>query len=159
MGLRKGMSEMNRFKALVLATSVIVGLAPAAGALAANEQRTYSYRTAMEDPDFIARAPKGVKLYFADEPVTVKAEIGPTKSSRKRPTPARKTPISTACRTVARDALVAMALDAQAKGGNAVVGIRSVFGEKTSDSRTDYDCAIGMQMLGVSLTGTIATVE
>lgn len=149
-----------KFKILIVAAAALCGLAAAGGALAwGNDVRTYGYKAIFEDPEFIARAPKGVKLYFADEPATVKWEVGPTRSNRKRPTPARKTPISTACRTVARDALIAMAIDAQNKGGNAVIGIRSMVGETASDSRTQYQCSIGMQMLGVSLTGKIATVE
>lgn len=151
---------MKQFKVLALTAGLIAGLAPAAGVQAwGDDVRTYGFKAAMTDPVFLERAPKDVKLYFADEPVTVISEIGPTKSMRKRPTPARKTPISTACMTTARDALIAMALDAQKKGGNAVVGIRSVTGETVSDSRTQYNCAIGMQMLGVHLTGTIARVE
>ncbi len=148
-----------RFKEIALAAGLLAGLVSAAGALAANDVRTYGYKAAIEDPVFIERAPKGVKLYFGDTPVTVKSEIGETQSQRKRPTPARKTPISTACRTVARDALIAMALDAEKRGGNVVVGIRSEFGGKTGGGRDEYECSIGSQMLAVGLTGTVAVVE
>jgi uncharacterized protein YbjQ (UPF0145 family) len=149
-----------KFKVLIMTAAALAGLAGAGAALAwGNELRTYSYKVAMEDPVFIERAPKGVKLYFGDAPVTVKSEIGETKSQRKRPTPARKTPISTACRTVARDALVAMALDAEKRGGNAVVGIQSVFDEQINNSRDSYNCSIGSQMLAVGLTGKVAVVE
>jgi len=151
---------MTCLRVSVLATVLIAGLVPAAGALAwGNEVRTYSYESVLGDPEFIARAPAGVKLYFGDQPAAVKSRIGPTKSSRKRPTPARKTPISTACRTVARDALVAMALDAQRRGGNAVIGISSNFDGALNASVDRYDCAIGTQMLAVALTGTVAIVE
>ncbi|WGM40540.1 hypothetical protein [Caulobacter sp. NIBR1757] len=151
---------MKCLKALALVSGLIAGLAPAAGALAwGNDVRTYGYQAILQDPEFIARAPKGVKLYFADQPVQVKQQLGETHSNRKRPTPARKTPISVACQTVARDALVAMAREAQSKGGNAVIGIRSLVDGQAGDSPDQYRCSVGMQMLGVSLTGTIATVE
>lgn len=151
---------MKRLKVLALATGLMVGLAPAAGVLAwGDDVRTYGYQTILDDPDYIARAPKGVKLYFADQPAKVKWELGETKSSRKRPTPARKTPISVACRTVARDALLAMAQEAQNKGGNAVIGIRSVTKGQVDNSPDKYSCGVGMQLLGVSLTGKMAFVE
>jgi len=150
---------MNSLKAAVLATALVTGFCLAGGVSAGDAVRTYRFSTLMEDPAFVARLPEGVKYYFGDEPVTVKSQIGPTGSNRKRPTPARKTPISVACQRAAGDGLIAMGLNAKAKGGNAVIGIRSNLKGALNPRGDRFDCGVGMQLLGVTLVGTVAVVD
>lgn len=151
---------MKLLKAAVLAGTLVGGLTVSGGAGAGEDNvRVYLYRTLFDDPTFVAKLPAGVKYYFGDQPVTVKSQIGPTGSRRLRPTPARKTPLSVACRQLAGDGLISMGKEALAKGGNAVIGIESVVQDQVMKSSDRYQCGVGLQMMKVSFNGVVAVVE
>ena len=153
---------MTRSKlAVVAAVLLAVAAAPATAAEQAGQGDVlvYALKRALADPKVAAKLPKDVKLYFADQPATVAREIGPTESNRLGVRPARRTPISEACTRVAGNALIALSQDAKAKGGNAVVGIRSNYQGKAPANAQQFECALGLQMVAVHLAGTVAVVE
>ncbi|HYE47250.1 MAG TPA: hypothetical protein VEA44_15915 [Caulobacter sp.] len=147
-----------------MAAAAALGLAVALPASAAaapgqGDVLTYALQAAVEDPAVAAKLAPGVKLFFGDQPAKVVKEIGPTETSRVGVRPARKTPISDRCIRVAGNALISLSEDAKARGGNAVVRIRSNYGGRASDNPLKFECVLGLQMLTVSLSGAVAVVE
>lgn len=145
--------------AALLAAGLAPTTAPAAEPAGQGDVLVYALKRALDDPKVAAKLPPEVKLYFADEPVTVAREIGPTESNRLSVRPARRTPISQACIRAAGNALISMSQEAKAKGGNAVVGIRSNHQGKAPANAQQFECVLGLQMIAVHLTGAIVVVE
>jgi uncharacterized protein YbjQ (UPF0145 family) len=152
-------SKLAAVTAVCLAISVAPAAAPAAEPAGKGDVLVYALKRALADPKVAAKLAPEVKLYFADQPATVVRQIGPTESKRVGVRPARRTPIGEACARVAGNALIALSQDAKAKGGNAVVGIRSNYQDKAPANPQQFECALGAQMIAVHLTGTIAIVE
>ena len=63
------------------------------------------------------------------------------------------------CVRVAGNALISLAEDAKARGGNAVISIRSNYEGRATANPLKFECVLGLQMLTVSLSGTVAVVE
>jgi hypothetical protein len=147
--------------AAVAAVLLAIAAAPATAAEPAGQGDVlvYALQRALADPKVAAKLAPEVKLYFADQPVSVAREIGTTESNRLAVRPARRTPISQACTRAAGNALISMSLEAKAKGGNAVVGIRSNYQGKAPANAQQFECVLGLQMIAVHLTGAIAVVE
>ncbi len=152
---------MKRFKALVMATGLIAATAPATVASGAGQGDVlvYELRAAAADPAVAAKLAPGVKLYFGDEPAKVVSEVSPTETSRVGVRPARRTPISARCIRVAGNALITLSEEAKAKGGNALVGIRSNYAGRPGAAPGKFECVLGLQMVTVSLAASIAVVE
>lgn len=102
------------------------------------------------------KIPKDIKFYFGDQPVTVKQVLGPVKSSRKT---SNGKGVEVSCPWALTSVLIALAEEARLQGGNAVVGIKSNFGDVESTSNSTYRCGKGSMMVGVALKGDIAVVE
>ena len=100
---------------------------------------------------------EGVRFYFGKQKVSVVRSLGETRTNKK--TNAFNKTDDGACEWVMTGALKALADDAKARGGNAVINIRSNYkGEETS-SETTYMCGAGGLMAGVALIGTVAVVR
>ncbi len=145
-----------RFLAGGMAAALIV-LAPVA-ALAGRQDRLKDYPLylVLDDPAFQARLPAGVSYYFADEPVTVKQIIGPTSTNRR--TAASNRGDMANCRWAMLSGLIALGEDAKARGGNAVIGIKSNFKGDLVASQDSFRCGVGKMMVGVTLVGEVAVV-
>lgn len=152
---------MKRLKALVMATGLIAATAPATVASGAGQGDVlvYELRAAAADPAVAAKLAPGVKLFFGDEPAKVVSEVSPTETSRVGVRPARRTPISARCIRVAGNALITLSEEARAKGGNALVGIRSNYAGRPPVDAGKFECVLGLQMVTVSLAASIAVVE
>jgi hypothetical protein len=59
------------------------------------------------------------------------------------------------CQTAFVTALLSMQKRAQAEGANAIVNLRSVTRNKTTESPTDYRCVAGSTIVHVSLRGDV----
>ncbi|MDB5470439.1 MAG: Excinuclease ATPase subunit [Caulobacter sp.] len=147
--------------AVMLAVAAPAGMAASAakGAPGQGDVLVYALQRAAEDPEVAAKLAPGVKLYFGDQPAKVVSEIGKTETNRVGVRPARRIPISPRCIRVAGNALISLSEDAKTRGGNAVVGIRSNYNGKAPANSQQFECVLGLQMLTVSLTGTVAVVE
>jgi hypothetical protein len=115
-----------------------------------------SLESAFHHPLVEDKIPKDIKFYFGDQPVTVKQILGPVKSSRKT---SNGKGVVVSCPWALTSALIALAEEARLQGGNAVVGIKSNFGDIESTSNSTYKCGKGSMMVGVALKGDIAVVE
>lgn len=146
-----------RFKTAAVVVAMIAALAPPTLGAAAGKTNAYdvSITALMANPELRAKLPAGVTYYFADQPVAVKSSLGPVVSNRR--TSNGKGP--GACDWAMVSALTALGEAALAKGGNAVVGIRSNLEGVQTSSRTTYRCGLGTLMVNVALTGEAAVVE
>lgn len=117
---------------------------------------TLSLQDLIHHPDYAVHVPSDIKFYFADQPVTVKQQLGPVRTSRKT---SLKADAFASCRWAMFSALIAMAEEARLQGGNAVVGIKSNFGDVETASSQFYKCGIGTRLVGVALKGDVAVVE
>lgn len=115
-----------------------------------------SLDSAFHHPLVADKIPKDIKFFFGDQPVTVKQMLGPVKSSRKT---SNGKGVAVSCPWALTSALIALAEEARLQGGNAVVGIKSNFGDIESTSTSSYKCGQGSVMVGVALKGDIAVVE
>ena len=146
----------------LIAISVCVGLAaaPLQGASAAardtDKLLNLSWQDLIHHPDFAAKVPSDVKFYLDGQPVTVKQVIGPVRTSRKSN---KKSNPPQSCQWAMLSALIVLGNAAKAQGGNAVVNIKSNFGEVETSSATSYKCGVGNLMVGVALKGEVAIVE
>lgn len=137
-----------------------MAVAPLQGATAApkgsDEVITLSLQDLIHHPDYAVKVPSDIKFYYADQPVTVKKVLGPVRTSRK--TNKRSNPAAS-CQWAMYSALIAIAEEARLQGGNAVVNIRSNFGDVETASRNTFKCGLGTMMVGVALKGDVAVVE
>ena len=149
-------SKTLRLTALCLALAAL----PLQGATAASKASDRTLVLSLQDlifhPDYEAKVPTDIKFYYADQPVTVKKLLGPVKTSRKT---SKKANAISSCQWAMYSALIALAEEARLQGGNAVVGIKSNFGDVESARRDTYRCGVGNLMVGVALKGEIAVVE
>lgn len=150
-------------KILGLATLCLAtAIAPIPGASAATRASdrilNLSLENARHHPDYEAKAPTDIKFYFDGQPVTVKQLLGPTKTSRKTNGSGKLNKID-ACRWALLSGLIGMAEEARLQGGNAVVNIKSNWGNVETSSADTYKCGIGSIMVGVALKGDVAIVE
>ena len=143
-------------------TAACLGLAaaPLQGAVAASKDSDRTFNLAIADvwhhPDLQPKIPTDIKFFFEGQPVTVKQLIGPVKTSRK--TNKRSNAIAS-CQWAMTSALISLAEEARLQGGNAVVGIKSNFGDVETASAESFRCGVGTLMVGVALKGDIAVVE
>ncbi|WGM40539.1 hypothetical protein [Caulobacter sp. NIBR1757] len=141
---------------LCLAVAALPLHGASAAARKSDKIATLSLQDLIHHPDYAVHVPSDIKFYFADQPVTVKQMLGPVRTSRKT---TLKTDPFASCRWAMYSALIAIAEEARVQGGNAVVNIRSNFGDVETASQQSYKCGIGMRMVGVALKGDVAVVE
>lgn len=115
-----------------------------------------SIESAFQHPLVVDKIPKDIKFYFGDQPANVKKVLGPVKSSRKT---SNGKGVEVSCPWAMTSVLIALAEEARLQGGNAVVGIKSNFGDVETTSNTTFKCGKGAMMVGVAFKGDIAVVE
>ncbi|MDO9337034.1 MAG: hypothetical protein Q7T61_11585 [Caulobacter sp.] len=146
----------------LMTTCLAMAIAPVQGASAAARDSdkilSLTLESARSHPDYAAKAPTDIKFYFDGQPVTVKQLLGPVKTSRKTNGSGKRNKPD-ACRWALISGLIALAEEARLQGGNAVVNIKSNFGDVESSSPDSYKCGVGSIMVGVALKGDVAVVE
>lgn len=146
----------------LIAVALCLGLAaaPLQGASAApkdsDQIKTLSLQDMIHHPDYATKVPTDIKFFYGDQQVTVKQLLGPVRTSRK--TNKRSNPTAS-CQWAMYSALIAFAEEARLQGGNAVVNIRSNYGNVETSSPHTFKCGVGTMMVGVALKGDIAVVE
>lgn len=100
----------------------------------------------------------GVDFYFGtDNHPAVASTHGEYQSNKK--TNAFGKSDQEACEWAFLSALVSLHQRALNEGGNAVINIRSYYKKNNFDSETEFECGAGAIMAGVTLKGTVATIE
>lgn len=151
---------MNKRAAVaVLPLALIVALAPTASTLAAGRDEHINFPIAdvLNNPEFKGKLPEGVRYYFGTQKGKVSRTLGETRTNKK--TSSFKKSDKTACEWAMLSALIAIGEDAKARGGNAVVGIKSNYKDVETSSNDTYVCGAGGIMAGVALKGTVAVVK
>lgn len=99
-----------------------------------------------------------VRLYFGPQKApAVERQIGEW-TANKKTNAANKTD-QEACEIAFVSAVVSLQERARKEGGNAVVGIRSVYKKDNVESATEYLCGAGTLMAGVALRGTVVKLK
>jgi hypothetical protein len=112
-------------------------------------EKGQSYRTTLE-PD--------VRLFFGNQQAPAVAQRMATFSANTKSNAVGK-PDQEACDIAFISALAKLQENARRGGGNAVVGIKSIYRGENSDSATDYVCGAGNIMVGVTLEGTVVRLR
>lgn len=143
--------------AAALPLALIVALAPAAQAAGRDEHINFPIADVLNNPEFKAKLPAGVRYYFGGQKAKISKRLGETHTNKK--TSSFKKSDKTACEWAMLSALIAIGEDAKSRGGNAVIGIKSNYKGVETTSDTTYVCGAGNIMAGVALTGTVAVVR
>jgi uncharacterized protein YbjQ (UPF0145 family) len=96
----------------------------------------------------------GVQLFFGKQAhATPTAELGATRSNKKTNFFGKKE--KDACEWAFLSAMISLTKDAQDKGGNAIINIRSNYKDVEFSSETEYECGAGNVSGGTAFVGTI----
>jgi uncharacterized protein YbjQ (UPF0145 family) len=112
-------------------------------------EKGQSYRTTLE-PD--------VRLFFGNQPAPAVAQRMASFSANTKSNAVGRSD-QEACDIAFISAVARLQGDARREGGNAVVGIKSVYRGENSDSATEYVCGAGNVMVGVTLEGTVVRLQ
>ncbi|HYE47249.1 MAG TPA: hypothetical protein VEA44_15910 [Caulobacter sp.] len=148
---------MKMFAIVAAPLALLVAAAPSALAKGRNELINFPIAEVMSNPEFKDRLPKGVRFYFGTQRAAVSKRLGPTHTSKK--TSSFKKSDKTACEWAMLSALIAIGEDARARGGNAVINIKSNYENNETSSNATYVCGAGKIMAGVALKGEVAVVR
>jgi uncharacterized protein YbjQ (UPF0145 family) len=122
-------------------------------AYAADTIETYPARSVIEDPQYASKL-EGVEFYFGNTaPPQVIRSFGEVRANKKTNGFAKGD--ATSCRRAMADALIVLAKEARARGGDAVIKIKSNFKNHQTVSDTDFTCGAGNLMSGVALIGEV----
>ena len=148
-----------KFKFAVAALALAVSLAlPSMAAIPRGD--TYPVSDILGDRKLAGRLPADIRFYFGDQPARVVSNLGDVSTLRKSgPKTSRKKPDPKGCARAMASAMIALGEQARAKGGNAVVGITTLYKGEVTASATTYRCERGMQMVSVQMVGQAAIVE
>lgn len=112
---------------------------------------------AMNSPAAKQKLDSDIKLFFGDAKHPKPKQTLGVFTSNKKTNFFNKTD-KEGCEWVFLGAAIALQDRAKREGGNAVVGIHSVYKNAENRSLTEYDCGAGSVMGGVALRGTVVTL-
>lgn len=138
---------MRAFR-LTIVAAVLVSLAGAAEAR--NDKLTFPIADALRAGK--DKLDPGVKLYFGN-PGPGGTQLGRFTANRK--TNASGKPDKQACEWAFLSSVIALQERARKEGGNAVVGIVSIYKKHETSSASQYVCAAGNVVTGVAFRGTV----
>jgi hypothetical protein len=125
-------------------------------AMAADRIHTYPIDNVLKDAQYSSKW-AGVKFFFEGMPTPpVQKDLGSVRTSQ-RTNGFNKSDLES-CQRVMANALIYMANEAKAAGGNAVIHIKSNWKDNPVASATEFTCAAGGLMSGVALIGQIAKI-
>lgn len=118
----------------------------------------FSIQEALDSVAYEGRLDSNIKLYFGSKgPKNISKNRGEFTTNRKTNAFGKKD--QTACEWALLSALLVLQQRAVAEGGNAVINIHGFYkGEKYS-SDTLYECHTGAIMAGITLKGTVVTID
>ena len=118
----------------------------------------YSIKEALNLGKVKSKLGTGIKFYFGDqEHPKVLKDFGEFRTSKK--TNAFMKSDAEACQWVFASALIALRDRAIKEGGNAVINIKSNYGDNMTSSNETFQCGAGAIMAGVALVGTVVKIE
>jgi uncharacterized protein YbjQ (UPF0145 family) len=120
---------------------------------AGDKIETYPVKDVIEDPQYAEKL-AGVTFYFGSTraPAVIRS-FGETRTNKK--TNGFGKSHATSCHIVMASALIGLAADARARGGDAVINIKSNFKNNLTVSNTDFTCGVGALISGVALVGEV----
>lgn len=137
-----------------LGAAVLAVAAAVPAAQARDERLLYDIQQALSSPQGRDRFDETVEFYWGDQPHPEPLEsFGIHTAERKTFAPIRTD--ADACRRAFIEALASLRDRAKAAGGNAVVGIKSIYRNREFRSETEYECRGGYVVTGVSLEGRL----
>lgn len=143
---------MKRFLSVIVGASMVFIFS--SPVIARDTRGMYPIDEALNTPEAKNKVDPGVKLFFGDashpDPIKV---IGPVKTNRK--TNAANKSDKEACQWVFLSAIIALQKAAHDRGGNAIIGIRSIYRNNHISSSTEFLCGAGALVAGVAFEGTI----
>ena len=141
-------------KAFVAAIAVALSLF-AVAAQSRDDRLHFPIKDAMETAAASGKLDKDVKFFFGDQAYPKAAQKFGTFTSNKKTNFFNKSD-KEACEWAFLSAILALQSRAKAEGGNAVVGIFSIYRNVEFKSDTEYECGAGNVTGGVALRGTVA---
>ncbi len=140
-------------KGVTLAAALAVVLA-AGSAYAKDEHLKLSIEDAMNTADAKDKLDGSVKFYFGKQKYPKPSQkYGSFTANRK--TNALGKSEEAGCQRAFLSAMISLQERAQREGGNAVVGIKSVYRRDELESETEYECGSGAFVKGVALRGEV----
>lgn len=103
-------------------------------------------------------ADSGVALYFGSQPHPAVARQVGSASHSTRIARASDGP-EASCNKALGDALKELRSDAQKKGANAVINVKTRFHSTETDSTTDYTCGVSASAAAIAVTGDLVVLQ
>jgi hypothetical protein len=141
--------RMRAFLTLTAALALVIG-----SASARDTRLKLPIKDAMETAAYKEQADANIKLFFGAQAYPKPVQSFGTYTSNKKTNFFNKSD-KEGCEWVFLSAVLSMQERARQLGGNAVVGIRSVYRGGNLSSETEYECGAGAIMGGVALEGEV----
>jgi len=140
---------------LVRISIVLILVLSAGAAHARNDHLLLPIAEALATPAAKERLNPRIKLIFGKRPAGAKS-IGRWSTSKKTNSFGKSD--KTACEWAFLSAMITLQARAEKEGGNAVVGIESVYKRIVTTSETEYMCGAGAMVAGVSFGGEVVNL-
>ncbi len=137
---------------------MVVAIVAAGHVFARETVNNHSIGSAMKHPEFENKVGNAIRFYFSDQATPPIAKKGTTYDTTRKTKAIGRTD-SQACEWAFLSALIALRDRALAEGGNAVINIKSSYKGGAYSSQDEFRCGAGDVMAGVSLQGTVATLN
>lgn len=141
--------HMNRLLAVAAGVVLVIGVA-----YARDTRLKLPIKDAMETADYKAQTDSNIKFFFGAQQYPKPAQSFGTYTTNKKTNFFNKSD-KEGCEWVFLSAALALQERARQLGGNAVVGIKSVYKGGDLSSETEYECGAGAIMGGVALQGEV----
>ncbi len=140
-------------KKIALASALFC-LVFAAAAPAKDDHVNFSIENAMNTSDAHDKLDGSVKFFFGKQKYPKPSQKFGTFTSNKKTNALGKNE-EAGCQRAFLSAMIALQERAHKEGGNAVVGIKSVYRNDDFESETEYECGSGAFVKGVALRGEV----
>ena len=145
---------VDRFSAGAAAAAVTALLVAAPVADARNTELKLPLESALAKAQASGKLAPGIKLFFGTQKhPTPTAKLGSTRTNKK--TNFFNKSDQEGCEWAFLSAMMSLTADAQRKGGNAIVNIRSNYKNVEFSSETEYECGAGNVTGGTAFVGDI----
>jgi hypothetical protein len=144
--------SLARKSSVAVTAAAIIAISPLADAR--DDRLRLPLADALAKAHASGKLASGVKLFFGKQAYPKPAaQIGPTRTNKKTNFFGKKE--KEACEWVFLSSMIALTQDAQDKGGNAIVNIRSNYKDVEFSSETEYECGAGNVVGGTAFVGTV----
>lgn len=141
--------HMKRLLAVAAGVVLVIGVA-----YARDTRLKLPLKDAMETAEYKTQTDSNIKLFFGAQQHPQPAQSFGTYTTNKKTNFFNKSD-KEGCEWVFLSAVLALQERARQLGGNAVVGIKSVYKGADLSSETEYECGAGALMGGVALQGEV----